>query len=102
MAFIKQTAEQDYTAGEQGEFVQRPAANPAPEGLVWHVLSYLGSSWGKADGPRETDAYMAGYVHGINDAGGVVTIDVNVSPDGHIYPPHLKQLTAIGKAIGGQ
>jgi hypothetical protein len=101
-AFIRQSAQQDYTAGEQSEFVQRPAANPAPEGMVWHVLSHLGSSWGKADGPRESNGYMAGYVRSIRDAGGVVSIDANVSRDGRIYQPHLEQLAAIGKAMSSQ
>ena len=101
-AFIRQTDEQDYTAGEQSEFVQRPQAHPAPEGMTWHMLSYLGSFWGKADGPLETDAFMISYVRSINASGGVVTMDINVSPDGRIHQPHLDQLTAIAKALRGQ
>jgi len=31
--------------------------------------------------------------------GGVVTIDVNISYDGKIYEPHLRQLLEIGKAV---
>jgi hypothetical protein len=70
--------------------------------MVWHVLSNLGSSWGGADGPRETDGYTTGYVRSIGDAGGVVSIDVDISPDGRISSPHVEQLTALGKAMGGQ
>jgi hypothetical protein len=42
---------------------------------------------------------MVDYVRKVNVLGGVVSIDVNVSGDGTIYPSHLRQLIAIGKEI---
>lgn len=98
-AFTKLTDQQDYTAGEQNEFGATPRSHPAPAGLQWHILSYLGTSWAKADGPRRDDVWMIDYIRKVNQQGGVVTIDVNVASDGTIYEPHLRQLMAIRKAV---
>jgi len=53
-AFDKLTDQQDYTAGEQNRFGATPRSNPAPPGMQWQILSYLGTRWAKADGPRRT------------------------------------------------
>jgi hypothetical protein len=98
-AFSSLTDQQDYTAGEQNKFQVTPQTNPAPKDLQWHILSFLGTRWAAKDGPTNSDNYMIDYVHKINTLGGVVTIDVNVSADGTIYEPHLRQLIAIGKEI---
>lgn len=98
-AFIRLSEQQDYTAGEQNQFEATPSTNSAPKGMQWHILSYLGSSWARADGPTNRDDYMIGYVKSVIAEGGVVTIDVNVSGDGHIYFQHLAQLIQIGQAF---
>ncbi len=98
-AFNRLTDQQDYTAGEQNKFQSTPKSNPAPEGMQWHILSFLGTNWARKDGPTKSDQYMIDYVNTVNAQGGVVTIDVNVSYDGTIYGPHLKQLIEIGRAI---
>lgn len=98
-AFHKLTDQQDYTAGEQTEFGATPQSNPAQGGLQWQILSHLGTRWAKADGPRRSDAWMIDYIEEVHDQGGVVTIDINVSADGTIYEPHLKQLIAICRAL---
>ena len=98
-AFNRLTDQQDYTAGEQNRFGATPQSNPAPPGMQWQILSYLGTRWAKADGPRWSDAWMIYYIRTVSRQGGAVTIDVNVSADGTIYGPHLKQLIAIGKAV---
>ncbi len=100
-AFTRLTPQQDYAAGEQNSFEATPTRNPAAPGLTWHVLGYLGTSWAKADGPRYSDAAMIDYVRMVNKQGGAVTIDVHVDPDGTVYPPHLRQLQAIGNAVRG-
>ncbi len=99
IAFIKQTDEQDYTAGERTLFDAMPQTYPAPEPLQWHLLSFLGSNWGKKDGPTNSDQYMIDYIKKVNSMGGVVSIDVGINADGGIYQPHLDQLKAIGKAV---
>jgi len=98
-AFHKLTEQQDYTAGEQTQFGVTPQSHPAQGGLQWQILSYLGTSWAKADGPRRGDAWMIDYIRKVHEQGGVVTIDVNVSADGTIYEPHLQQLIAIRQAL---
>jgi hypothetical protein len=98
-AFTALTDQQDYTAGEQNKFQATPQTNPAPDGVQWHILSFLGTRWAAKDGPTNSDEYMIDYVRKVNALGGTVSIDVNVSSDGMIYTPHLRQLIAIGKEI---
>ena len=98
-AFTALTDQQDYTAGEQNKFQATPQTNPAPDGLQWHILSFLGTRWANKDGPTNSDEYMVDYVRRVDALGGTVSIDVSVSSDGMIYPPHLRQLIAIGKEI---
>ena len=98
-AFSALTDQQDYTAGEQNKFQVTPETNPAPNGVQWHILSFLGTRWAAKDGPTNSDQYMIDYVRKVNSLGGTVSIDANVSAAGTFYEPHLKQLIAIGKAI---
>jgi hypothetical protein len=67
--------------------------------VQWHILSFFGTHWAAKDGPTNSDQYMIDYVRKVNSLGGTVSIDANVSADGTIYPPHLRQLIAIGKEI---
>lgn len=98
-SYIRQCEAQDYTAGEENAFTATPLDNPAQGGIQWHILSYLGTWWGKADGPKYTDEYMIGYAKKVTQQGGVASIDVNVSAEGKIYEPHFNQLKAIGKSL---
>jgi len=98
-AFNKLTDQQDYTAGEQNEFGATPQSNPAQGGLQWHLLSYLGTQWGKADGPRRSSEWMIDYIRRVNAQGGTVTMDIPCSSEGRIYEPHIKQLIAIREAV---
>jgi len=98
-AFIQQTGEQDYTAGEQNDFTATPESNPAPPALQWQVLAHLGSRWASPDGPQRSPEYLIRYVREVNRMKGVVTIDVHCSETGTIYPPQLDAMERIGKAI---
>jgi hypothetical protein len=91
---------QDYTAGEQQRFGILPELYAPYPGKQWHILSFLGYWWSSPTGPNYIDKWLIGYVMKVNRQGGIVSIDVDVSDDGAIYPPHLKQLIALGKAIG--
>lgn len=98
-AFETLNDEQDYTAGEQNQWQATPTDFPAPRGVQWQVLSYLGSGWGKADGPRLPDADLIDYVRRVNNQNGVVTMDVHVADNGHIFPAHLRQLITLRAAL---
>lgn len=99
ISFIRQCAAQDYTAGEENTFVPTPFENPAPADIQWHILSYLGTWWSKADGPKYNDKYMIDYVKKVKEQGGIVSIDVNVQGNEKIFEPHFQQLLAIGKSL---
>ncbi len=99
ISFIRQCDAQDYTAGEENSFEATPQSHPAPAGIQWQILSYLGTWWAKADGPKYTDDYMIGYVQKVKEQGGVVSIDVSVDGNGKIYEPHFQQLLSIGRGI---
>ncbi len=101
-AFGTLCATQDYTAGEQNDWTATPSNYPAPAGKLWHVLSFLGSTWARPDGPKHSDEQLIDYVKRVTAAGGAVTMDVSLSPDGQIYPPGLSQLIALRKAIRGK
>ena len=101
-AFLRLSNQQDYTAGEQNAWTLTPQRVPSPPGVQWQVLSFLGTNWGKADGPRLSDAAMIDYIRTVNNQGGVVTMDVHVSTAGQVAAPHLKQLRAIKRALRGK
>ena len=65
------------------------------------MLTYMGDTWGKANGPRKSDEWMSNYIKKVNEQGGVATMDVNVADNGIVYEAHLKQLIAIRKSIRG-
>lgn len=100
-AFHALCGQQDYTAGEQNEWTATPRTFPAPPGVQWQVLSFLGSGWAQANGPHLSDAAMIAYIQTVNAQGGAVTMDVHVSSKGEVFPVHLAQLAAIRKAIRG-
>ncbi len=87
---ISLTEYEDYTAGEisdafpvcPGRFVN---------GAQYHILSYLGDSWGSGE-PRFPDEFVLGYTKHVNSKGGVVTWDVPISKDGIIPQAFIDQL----------
>ena len=97
---IRCTEHDDYTAGEVA--CALPAdpgvgSSEAVGGAQYHILSYLGTRWGK--GPaRFPDALAAGYTSYVVGSGGVITWDVPIEKDGNIPEPFLRQLAAIGDA----
>ncbi len=95
-AFTSLTSQQDYTAGETNEWTATPKTNPAAENLHWHVLSYMGSYWGRCDEPRMSNDDMIDYIKTVNEQGGIVSIDVGINKEnGTICAAHLEQLLAI-------
>jgi hypothetical protein len=62
------------------------------------VLSYLGERWGTGDTPRFTNEQAIVFSRKLWDAGGAMTWDVPIQPDGTIAQSFLDQLIAVGKA----
>jgi hypothetical protein len=96
------TPEEDYTAGEINDperLMIRRAADGKVDGAQVHVLSYLGTTWGKG-APRFTEAQLTAFCRTVAHAGGVVTWDVPIEKGGRIAPAFLDQLTVVGKTLG--
>lgn len=97
------TGQEDYTAGEINEpgrvrVEPRSRSGGLIDGARLHMLSYLGTQWGKGS-PRFTDEQVAAFTRTVTDAGGAVTWDVPIQPNGHIAGPFVKQLKTLGQAI---
>lgn len=93
---------EDFTAGE----ISR-ALPECPGGFVetdnghrelYHVLTYLGTSWGRGE-PRFPEALVKGYTRHITAKGGIITWDVPFKPDGTIEKPFLQQLRAMDNVL---
>ena len=103
---ISMTPDEDYTAGEiaeafpncPGRWVDAPPAHsgaePRPQNTQYHVLSYLGPTWGQGE-PRFCDEFIVGYTKDVARKGGVVTWDVPIQPSGLIPEAFVKQLQAL-------
>jgi hypothetical protein len=94
--------EEDYTAGEINDperLMIRRAVDGKIDGAQVHVLSYLGSTWGKGT-PRFAEAQLTAFCRTVARAGGVLTWDVPIEPSGRIAPAYLDQLAQVGHALG--
>ncbi len=92
------TQEEDYTAGEINEVEQVECTGRWVGAAQWHMLSYLGATWGKGK-PRYTDEQAAGFTRDAIAHEGVVSWDVPIQPSGLIPEPFAAQLRAIGQAV---
>ena len=90
--------EEDYTAGEIAQSLPE-VPGPKVGGAQYHILSYLGSSWCAGE-PRFPDPLAVGYTQHVLAKGGVITWDVGIETNGLIREPFLRQLQAIGRAVG--
>ena len=94
---ICHSADEDFTAGEISDaFPVCPGAEV--DGARYHVLSYLGESWGSGE-PRFPDEFAIGYTRHVNDKGGVVTWDVPIGEGGLIPERFVEQLAVLGRGL---
>jgi hypothetical protein len=97
------TAAEDYTAGELNEPFKHVCEGRWLEGSQWHVLTYLGQTWGKRD-TRYPDGQWAEWVAAVTAAGGCVTFDLGPNDDAAAAPvgtfdaAQLRQLRAAAAA----
>jgi hypothetical protein len=95
---ICHSADEDFTAGEISDaFPVCPGAEV--DGARYHILSYLGESWGSGE-PRFPDEFVVGYTRHVNEKGGVVTWDVPIGKGGLIPERFVEQLAALGRGLG--
>ncbi|KAF1048066.1 hypothetical protein [Xylophilus sp.] len=73
-----------------GEFLQ-PPARPAGQasGLVFHVLTPLGSWWGRPSPPRFTAAQIRDWIAEAKARGGLFTLDLPLDADFRFLPAHV-------------
>jgi hypothetical protein len=91
------TTNDDFTTGEQDSFSEIPESRWR-DGVQWHVLSFLGPYWAKP-GLKYSADQIADYISAVNDAGGVVTIDVALFRDGSIDAQQLATLKAMSDGL---
>jgi alpha-L-fucosidase len=93
---------EDYTAGEisrnlpdcSGPWVEKDGHRSR-----YHVLTYLGETWGRGDSPRFTNEKVAEFATGITSKGGFVTFDVPPQKNGLIPEEFMPQLKHIGESV---
>ncbi len=101
------TAAEDYTAGELNEPLTVACEGRWLEGSQWHVLTYLGKTWGRRD-TRYTDGQWAAWAAAVTARGGCVTFDLGPAahpsdgPVGTFDATQLRQLKAVAAAVGRQ
>lgn len=90
---ITPTLDRDFTNWPECE-------GPWIHGLHWHLLTYLGDTWGRGEAPRNSDEFLMEYTRRVVAAGGS---DVRrpILPSGLIPEPFRMQLCAIGGAVAG-
>ncbi|NOY79907.1 MAG: hypothetical protein GXP31_02765 [Kiritimatiellaeota bacterium] len=88
---------EDYTCGEQNHFRDMPV-NRFVDGEQWHILSYLGSSWGHP-GCRYTKRQLSDYVFEVTRRGGVVSVDALLYRDGSLDRSQVEVLKAVRREL---
>jgi hypothetical protein len=92
---------EDYIAGEISDPTRidiRRVYEGSVDGAQMHMLSYLGSTWGK--GPKRfSDEEALKFTRQVLDQNGVVTWDVPIQPGGLISDEFLQQLRNLSGAI---
>ncbi len=87
---------EDFTTGEQNRFHDQPSSRWI-DGEQWHILSFLGASfqgWAQP-GSKYRKSDLIEYIHEVNRAGGVVSIDVLLYRDGSLDRSQLEVLKAL-------
>lgn len=89
---------EEYTGGEISN------AFPACPGrwvddAQYHVLGYLGDTWGAGRQPRFSDEFVIAYTRHVTGQEGVVSWDVPMTATGMIEASFAEQLQALGKNL---
>lgn len=85
---------EDYTAGEKNYFNSFPMDGRWAGTAQWHILTYLGSTWG-GPGCRLNTRHLAEYIYLVNRAGGVATVDVSIYWDGGLERSQVNTFSGV-------
>jgi hypothetical protein len=88
----------DFTAGEMNSFELLPPNGRFLDGEQWHILSFLGTTWGQP-GTCKDKQELAEYIWHVNALGGVVSIDVLLYRDGDLDRSQLEVLKSLRQRI---
>lgn len=95
--------EEDFTSGEFNDFTCIPGGVDVTPSVP-HILAPLGvapdgNPWGgwAKPGCKRDGAYMRDYIHRVNAAGGVVSVDIQIRYDSTYDPAQLACLAEINK-----
>jgi hypothetical protein len=94
------TRHEDFTTGEENTFTDVPLTRWI-DGEQWHLLSFLGNWWG-GPGLQMNKRQLIDYVHTVNAAGGVVSIDVMLYRDGLIERSQMQVLKALRPGLAAK
>ncbi|MBE7044084.1 MAG: hypothetical protein E7397_01015 [Ruminococcaceae bacterium] len=83
-------SQEEFTAGEFNELEYVPKARFI-DGAQSHILAPLGTTWGSPDA-RYSNEYMRNYIKTVNEHGGVVSVDINVTADGTFSAEQMEAL----------
>jgi hypothetical protein len=99
--FKTTSSNQDFMAGEEAYFHHYPRTQftSNPKNIQWHIMSFLGKDWSGLGTSRYQKRYLAEYIKGVNQNGGVVTIDMAVTPKGRIDADQISQMAYVKSAI---
>lgn len=97
-----------FTSGEYNDFTEIPASRLI-DGSLPHILAPLGqieegkpwTGWCKG-GLKRSREYMRDYIRRVNEAGGVVTVDIRVNEDGSTDPAQIEALSGMGAYLRGE
>ena len=86
----------DYLAGESDHPLDdsNTITGPRLDGFQWHMLTYLGTEWGRPDS-RYPDCVWDEIIRRIVPKGGAITIDVNIDSKGRLCPSQMEQIKRI-------
>jgi len=99
---IRHTQAEDYTAGELNDPFNMMPASRWVNGLQWHALTFLGSTWGQRN-VREPTERWRDWFQKVAAQGGVVTLDMGpnwdpkAGPIGAIVKEQAEQFRAIAQ-----
>lgn len=99
--FKTTSSKQDFMAGEEAYFHHYPTKHftSSQKGIQWHVMSFLGKDWSGLGVSRYNKRYLAEYIRGVNQNGGVVTVDMAVTPKGRIDTDQLHHMAYVKNVI---